>query len=163
MDLNLRSYPEQHLPDWPAAATAGFASGAVLMVLEMFWSALVSASSPWLASHMVAAIVLGPQTLQSPDFNLDVVAVALAAHYFLGIVFGLLLAAIMAPLRLDSSVALTCLAGVVFGAALYLVNFYAMTRFFPWFIDWRGNAALLAHLIFGVTAALLYSEMNRYH
>lgn len=161
MDLNLRSYQEQHLPDWPAAATAGFAAGAVVMVLELFWTALVSDSSPWAVSHMLAAVVMGPETLQSPDFSVTVVAVALAAHYALGVVFGLMLVAIIVHFRLDSSVGMTALAGAVFGAALYLINFYGMTYFFPWFVDWRGSQTLLAHLIFGETAALLYWELNR--
>lgn len=161
MNLNLHSYQKQHLPDWPAAATAGFAAGAVLMVLELFWSILVSDNSPWAVSHMIAAIVMGPATLQSSDFSLDVVAVALSAHYFLGVVFGLMLAAIIVPFRLDSSVGMLSLTGAVFGAALYLLNFYGMTHFFPWFVDWRGTETVLTHLIFGVTAALLYWKLNR--
>ena len=131
MDLNLHSYQKQHLPDWPAAASAGFAAGAVLMLLQLFWSAFVSDSSPWAVSHMIAAIVMGSATLQSSDFSLDVVAVALAAHFFLGVAFGLMLAAIIVPFRLDSSVGRVSLAGAVFGAQLYLLNFYGMTHSFP--------------------------------
>lgn len=68
MDLNLHSTQKHHLPDWPAAASAGFAAGAVLMVLQLFWSVFVSDSSPWAVSHMTAAIVMGSATLQSSDF-----------------------------------------------------------------------------------------------
>lgn len=161
MDLHLRFYHPQHVPDWPAAAVAGFAAGAVMMLLEMFWSALASDTSPWAVSHMIAAIVMGPATLQSTDFNLEVVAVALAAHYVLGICFGLLLAAMLMPFRLDASLGLVAVVGAVFGAVLYLMNFYVMTYFFPWFVEWRGTHTLLAHLIFGETAALLYLELNR--
>lgn len=161
MDLHLHSYHPQHMPDWPAAAAAGFAAGAVMMLLEMFWSALASDTSPWVVSHMIAAIVMGPATLQSTEFNLEIVAMALAAHYVLGVIFGLLLAAILVPFRLDSSLGMAALVGAVFGSALYLLNFYVMTYFFPWFVEWRGTQTLLAHLIFGETAALLYMELNR--
>ena len=162
MDQHMRSYHWERLPDWPAAAVAGLASGAVLMVLELFWSTLVSGGSPWAASHLVAAIVLGPDTLQSSDFSLGVVAVALTAHYVLGIAFGLVLAAIIAPFRRDSHVGMVLLAGAVFGALLYLLNFYGMVYFFPWFVDWRGAATLVTHLIFGTTAAFLYWKLDRH-
>ena len=52
-------------------------------------------------------------------------------------------------------------AGMVLGASLYMLNFHGMTRFFPWFINWRGTETLLTHLIFGVTAALLYWKFDR--
>lgn len=162
MDLRMHSYHWQHAPDWPAAAVAGLAAGAILMVLELFWSLLVSGSSPWVASHMIAAIVMGPGTLQSPDFSLGVVAVALLAHYLLGTVFGLVLGAIIAPFREDSSVGVVSLAGALFGAVLYLLNFYGTVHFFPWFAEWRGAATLVSHLIFGLAAALLYWKLDRH-
>lgn len=162
MDIRMHSYRWQRLLDWPAAAVAGLAAGAILMVLELFWSALVSGGSPWAASHMIAAIVMGPGTLQSSDFSLHVVAVALAAHYLLGIVFGLVLAAIIAPFHRESSVSVVSLAGAVFGTVLYLLNFHGMVHFFPWFVEWRGGATLVTHLIFGMTVALLYRKLDRY-
>lgn len=161
MDLKLHSYPRHRLPDWAAAATAGFAAGAVVMVLELFWSTLASGRGPWGVSHMIAAIVMGPAVLQSNDFSLAVVSVALVAHYILGIAFGVILAVIVAPFLRDSNVGLVLLAGAVFGALLYLLNFHGMTHFFPWFADWRGTRALLMHLVFGLTAALLYWKLNR--
>ena len=161
MKLDLNSYQGQRLPDWAAAATAGFAAGAVLMVLELFWSALVSGNSPWAVSHMIAAIVIGPTTLQSADFAFEVIAIALVAHYVLGVIFGLVLAVLIAAFRLDSSAAMVAVAGAVFGLALYLLNFYGMSHFFAWLVDWRSLQALVTHLIFGMTAALFYRKLNR--
>lgn len=161
MDLHLHSYPRLRQPDWAAAASAGFAAGAVVMVLELFWSILAHSTSPWAVSHLIAAIVMGPATLQSSEFNVAVVGVALLAHYALGVVFGLLLAIAIASLSLDSSLGMVSVAGVVFGAFLYLLNFHGMTHFFPWFIHLRGTETLWTHLIFGVTAALLYWKLNR--
>lgn len=162
MDIHLHSYQRQRVPDWPAAAVAGLAAGAVLMVLELVWSTLVAGGSPWAVSRMIAAILMGPATLQSPEFNLEVVAMALAAHYVLGVGFGLVLAAIIVPFRLDSTVGMALLVGAVFGVALYLLNFYGMTRFFPWFAELRGAPTVVTHLIFGMTAALLYWKLNRH-
>ena len=46
--------------------------------------------------------------------------------------------------------------GAVFGLALYLINFYVVTGAFPWFAELRGWSTLITHLIFGVSASLLY-------
>jgi hypothetical protein len=162
MELRMHSHHlEARAPDWLAAAVSGFAAGAVLMVLELLWSTMGMDVSPWATSHRIAAIVMGPDVLQSTDFSFSVVAVALATHYVLGIVFGMVLSAIIAPFHFDSSAGMGLLAGAVFGLAIYLLNFYGMVRFFPWFADMRGWATLAAHLIFGMVAAVMYWKLER--
>lgn len=162
MELHMHSHRwEQRTPDWPAAAVAGFAAGAILMVLELLWSFLAMGTSPWEVSHRVAAIVMGPDALQSTDFNLAIVSTALVIHYVLGIVLGVALAAIIAPFHLDSSMGMLLLTGAVFGFVIYLLNFYGMIRFFPWFADMRGWATVAAHLIFGMAAAAMYGQLEQ--
>lgn len=162
MDLHLPSHHWEHrLPDWPAAAVSGFVAGAALMVLDLLWSALVSGESPWRTSHLIAAIVLGQDTLASSAFGFSVVTVALVTHYALGVVFGLALAFIIAGFHWDTSPGMTALVGAVFGLALYVLNFHAMTQIFPWFTELRGWPTLAAHLLFGIVAALMYRQLNR--
>jgi hypothetical protein len=161
MELPLRS-ADWERPNWLVGAVAGFAGGAVLMVLDLLWSSMV-AGGPWRTSHMIAPIFLGHEIPQSPTyhFSFGVVGMALAVHYVLGIAFGLVLAAIMTPLRLDSSAPKALLTGAVFGAVLYLINFHGMVRVFPWLGELRGWPTLAAHLVFGVVAALLYWKLGR--
>ena len=162
MQLHMHSHHwEYRLPDWHAAAVSGFVAGAVLMVLELLWTTNVIGSSPWSPAHQIAAIVMGRDVLQSIDFNLTVVVVALLTHYVLGIVFGMVLSAIIAPFHFDSSVGMALLIGSAFGLALYLFNFYGMVRIFPWFAELRGWATLVAHLIFGTIAAGMYWQLER--
>jgi hypothetical protein len=162
MELHIHSHRwERRVPDWTAAAVSGFAAGAVLMVLELLWSTIAMDASPWTASHMIAAITMGPDTLQSTDFSVGVVAVALITHYVLGIVFGMVLCAIIAPFHFDSSIGMVLLVGALFGLALYLFNFYVMVQFFTWFADMRGWPTLVAHLIFGMAAAVMYWKLER--
>jgi hypothetical protein len=162
MELGTHSHRWEHrMPDWPAAAVSGFVAGAVLMVLELLWSIMVVGTSPWMTSHMIAAIAVGPDALQVADFSLSLITLALATHYVLGIVFGLALAAIIAPFHLDSSTGMVLLIGAVFGVAIYLLNFYGMARFFPWFADMRGWATLAANMIFGMAAAVFYRRPER--
>ena len=152
---------ERRAPNWPVAAVSGLAAGAVLMVLDILWSSIVDTGGPWRTSHMIAPIFTGADVAQPSafSFSVGIVSIALAVHYVLGIAFGLVLAAIMAPLRLDSSATKALLTGAVFGAVLYLVNFHGMVRVFPWLADMRGWATFAAHLVFGVVTALLYWKL----
>jgi Na+/phosphate symporter len=160
LHLNLPGW-QRHPPDWTAAAVAGFAAGALLMVLELAWVAMFGAEGPWRSSHLVAAIALGAQTAFTSQFDLWVVAVALLTHYALGIAFGLVLATAVAVTHRERDVTSIEAIGVAFGALLYLVNFYFMTLWMPWFIEMRGWATVFAHLVFGLAAAVLYWRLRR--
>ncbi len=153
--------PAGHAPDWPAAAVAGLAAGAILMVLDLFWSTAVMSTGPWVTSRRIAAIFLGPETLKASDFSVGIVALALVVHYSLGVFSGLVLAKIFSRLRYGATVSMDLLVGAVFGFAIYIVNFYILVRFFPWFTESRGMATLLAHLVFGASAAFLYWRLER--
>ncbi|MCU6434483.1 hypothetical protein LPB67_11945 [Undibacterium sp. Jales W-56] len=162
MELHMHSHHwESRAPDWSAAAVSGFAAGAAIMVVEFFWSTMILNISPWAASHLVAAILMGPDALQSTGYSFGVVFAALAIHYVLGVIFSVILASIIAPFHLDSSMGMVMLAGAVFGLALYLVNFYGMIRFFPWFADMRNLVTLASHILFGITAAGMYRYLER--
>ena len=67
---------QQHAPDWPAAAVAGLAAGAILMVLDLFWSTAVMGTGPWITSRRIAAIFMGADTLKASDFSVGTVALA---------------------------------------------------------------------------------------
>ena len=163
MELPRRSlHWERRAPNWVVAAVSGLAAGAVLMVLDLLWSSIVDNGGPWRTSHMIAPIFLGADVVQSTGFNfsIGVVAIALAVHYALGIAFGLVLAAIMAPLHLDATVRRALATGAVFGLILYVVNFFGLARWFPWLADLRGWATVAAHMVFGMVAALLYWKLE---
>jgi hypothetical protein len=149
--------------DWTAAAVAGFAAGAVLMVLDLVWSSIFATDGPWRTSHMIAPIFVGADSLKTSDFSFSVgvVALALVTHYVLGILAGLVMAAIMAQLKLDAMPGRALVAGAVFGAALYFINFGIAVRLFPWLADLRGGDALAANVVFGIVAALLYWRLKR--
>jgi hypothetical protein len=149
-------------PDWTAAAVAGFAAGAVLMVLDLIWSTLYG-QGPWRTSHMIAPIFLGTDSPAASGyaFSVGVVYIALAVHYALGILFGLAMGAVMAQFRLDATVQLALAAGAILGLALYLLNFEGLVAFFPWLAELRGGDTLAAHVVFGIVAALLYRRLKR--
>lgn len=149
--------------DWTAAAVSGFAAGAVLMVLDLVWSAFFSPDGPWRTSHMIAPIFTGADSLPTSgyEFNLGAVAIALVTHYLLGILFGLGVAALLVQFRLDSTPGVALVAGATLGVALYLINFELLVSFFPWLVALRGAETVAAHVVFGVVAALLYCRLKR--
>jgi hypothetical protein len=162
MELQLHPhYWTRSVPDWKAAAVAGLAAGAVLMVLDLCWPLALDGSSPWATPHKVAAIVMGQQALQSSAFDLGIVATALLIHYTLGIFSGLVIGIVIAGFHYETSLAMVQAIGAMFGVGIYLVNFYFLTALFPWFATLRGWSGLLGHLLFGVSAAMIYWKLSR--
>lgn len=163
MDLPLGSFHwERRSPKLVVAAVAGFAAGAVLMVLDLVWSSFADDAGPWRTSYLIAALVRGRGLLVETNFGFDagVVATALIVHYALGVVFGLILAALMAPMQLDATPRRALVTGAAFGLLLYFVNFYGTANWFPWLAELRGAATLAAHLVFGIVTALLYRKLQ---
>ncbi len=109
-------------------------------------------------ARLTAAIVTGRGVLgSSGGFDPLVMGVATLVHAALSLVY----AAVLARLVHGLSRRATLLAGGAFGLVLYGVNLYAFTAIFPWFIPVRGAITLIAHLVFGITAAAVYCVVRR--
>jgi hypothetical protein len=161
MELHMHSHRwDARLPDWAAATAAGFGAGGILMLLEIVLAA-ATGRDPWLTSHMIAAMALGWDALQTSGYSLAIVTWALVIHYVLGMAFGVVLAAIIAPFHLDSSTGMALLAGAGFGLLLYLLDFYGMSGAFTWFRELRGWSTAIGHIVFGMSAAYIYLKLER--
>jgi hypothetical protein len=164
MELEVQSHRwVSRMPDWTAAVVAGLVAGAVAMVIDLLWTTLMLGANPWHTSHLVAAMVIGPDLLQGPThaFSLGVVGVALLVHYVLGIVFGSIVAFIVTGFHYEGSLPMLEIVGAVFGMALYFLNFYVFVRMFPWVAELRSGAYFVEHVVFGMTAALVYWKLAR--
>ena len=162
MELHMHSHHfVRRMPDWPAAVIGGCVAGAVFLVIALF-AMRVMGHSVWATPRMIAAIVMGRGALAHPaTFAPGVMLAALVTHFVLSVLFAVILAVIMAPFSLDSSVAMASLVGAVFGVFLYVVNFYGMTQLFPWFADARGGENFVSHILFGLAAADTYLSLER--
>lgn len=160
MELRLR-WSAWNRTDLPAAAVAGFAAAAALMVLELAWAAVTSRGDPWAVSRSIAAIVLGPGVLDDTRFSALVVSLALVIHYLVGIVFGLAVGAVLSRHVGEWQLREALAAGAFLGVGLYVLSFHVMTFVFPWFIDLRSGACFFAHVLFGMAAAGLYQRLER--
>ncbi|WP_354686829.1 hypothetical protein [Cupriavidus necator] len=161
MELHMQSHRYTHRwPVWRAAALAGVVAGVVFLVFELLATVMMGRNA-WEPLYMIAAIMLGPDILtQAMTFDFGVLIAAVVVHFVLAIIYGLILATIMAPFHFDSSIGMASLVGAVFGLALYWVNFYGMTAFFPWFAEARGWVSAIAHIVFGLVAADSYLKLE---
>lgn len=158
---HVRLPPPRHVDtgmDWGAAGWAGLAAGAAFVLLQTFSGLVFGEGGSTAAVRRLASVALGESVLsnEAPFTGLIYFAAAIV-HIPLSLIYARVLAAIIH--KLDMARALGV--GVVFGAALYFVNYYAVSNFFPWFVSARGPEALVSHLVFGLLAAGIYKRLTR--
>ena len=130
---------------------SGFLAGAAFMALNC-WFAVTTGNGALSPFRTVATIVQGSPTESAP------VWLGMVVHSVLAAVLGLLFVALLLPLRRRSAGWLQW-AGLLYGAAVYIVGFQVLARAVP------GLSALLegtnqpfelaAHLVFGAVLAAL--------
>jgi hypothetical protein len=144
--------------NWSAAIWASIIAGLVFAVLEVVMVPLFQGKSPWAPLHMIGAIAMGPDAMASPDtFDLGVIATAVVVHMVLAIIYGIILAFLIT--RLDIGMAV--MAGAIYGLALYAINFYGFTKWFPWFADARDWISIFTHIVQSGLMAYLYKVFDR--
>lgn len=144
--------------DWRAAVWAGLIAGAVTLLAQMILVPLLTGGTVWAVFHHIAAIVLGPETVvPSLAFEPLVVVVGTAVHLALALFYTLILAFIIHRWGLLVGI----VGGALFGLALYLVNYYTFTVFFPWFYPLRSWLVIAVHVLFGAVAGGAYEALER--
>lgn len=138
--------------DVSAALWAGVIAGLAFLVIELVLVALTG-MSVFAPLQMMAAILLGPEVLApAAEFTVGVMLAALFVHFALSIIYTMVLGLIINGRSYGVAIGV----GLVFGLALYLLNFFAFTTIYPWFAEARNAISVIAHLSFGATAAAVY-------
>jgi hypothetical protein len=144
------------------AAGLGIAAGIVFALVQMAESAV--AGEPALTPlRLFGSVVLGQAAL---NVTFGFVAIAGAVvHLVLSATYGAIYGALNArvPPRRRRSVADQALAGLVYGTAIWLVNFQLIARFaYPWFLDEPQDLEWMTHaLFFGLPLGLMYAAVAR--
>jgi hypothetical protein len=142
--------------DFRAVFWAGLVSGLVFLVVNMLLS-LLFLGTPWLFIRMVAALLLGQDVLPPPaSFDPAIFIVALVIHLLLSLVFTTILALMIHKWGLLVGI----IGGAIFGLALYAINIYTFSFFFPWFFSLRSWIILLSHVFYGATAGGMYEALE---
>lgn len=131
---------------------AGLVAGLVFLIVEMILVPTVGGGALWAPPRMMAAIALGEGVLPPPaTFDAGTIFVGMLVHFALSAVLGVIFALVMRGVA--SSRGLVLAAGLVFGLAVYVVNFYGLTALFPWFAMARNAISIFAHAVFGLVLA----------
>jgi hypothetical protein len=142
--------------DAGAAIHAGIAAGILATALQIVLWAIFTDAIPAILyrdSRFAAAIVLGPGVLPPPaSFDPGIMMIAAVVHFALAIAYALLLAWLIANLRMRTSLVV----GAAFGLSVYALNMYGFTAVFPWFASSRDWITTLTHLVFGMVLAAVY-------
>jgi hypothetical protein len=132
-------------------AFSGLLAGLAFLALNS-WFAMSTGQDAAAPLRRIATIAEGPPPMEAVE------GVGVVVHAVLSAVFGLVFAALLLPLRRRSA-GWFAWAGLLFGGAVYLVDFQVFARSVPWFSAFRTTnqpLELAAHLVFGsVLAALL--------
>ena len=148
----------RHLMDWKAAVIAGLIAGAVFLLVLLVAYPLVTGGTPWTVFRFIGAIILGETVLPPPTtFDAGVVITAVILHFVLSVIYTVVLAFIVHRWGIVISV----IGGALFGLALYLINFFTFTMFFPWFYPARAWPFSLVHILFGAVAGGIYELLEK--
>ncbi len=132
-------------------ALSGFLAGAAFMALHSWFA--VSIGQDALAPYRTVATLV-----EGPPPALATAGIGMVVHAVLSVLFGLLFAAALAPLRRRSA-GWFAWAGLLFGGVVYVVDFQIFARNVGYFSAVQTSnqpLELAAHLVFGaVLAALL--------
>jgi hypothetical protein len=146
----------RQLVDWRAAIIAGIVSGLAFLLINLVLTA-VAVGSPWVVTRLIASILLGDSVLPPPaSFDLATFLVALVVTLALAILFACLLAVMIHRWGLIVGI----VGGALFGLALYVINFYAISYFFPWFFPMRSWIMVVAHAVYGALAGGVYEALE---
>ncbi len=151
-----------NLRQWRAVLGAGVAAGCLSAVAQilLWWIFTGSWVDLLLRDARLTAALLMGQGVLSPAQGFDA-AVMLTAT-FIHFALSLLYAAVLALLLRRFDLGISLLLGGVFGLGLFFINLYGFTALFPWFAQARDWITLVAHLVFGVTAAAAYKLLETF-
>lgn len=138
---------------------SGFLAGVVFIALNSWFT--TSMGKPALAPFKTVATLA-----QGPPPPHATIWIGMVIHSVLAALFGLVFAALVAPMLRNHSAGWLLWAGLTYGGILYVVDFQVLSRFVPQFSALlqvtNQPLELAVHLVFGaVLAALLASWPTR--
>lgn len=129
-------------------AIGGLVAGVVFGALNMWFASSMGMPAD-MPLQMIATIVQGEGAIADGSAN---PILGLAVHMMLSAAFGVTLAVLVSRVRSD---AVRAFVGLLFGVALYLVNFLVISPItFAVFQDANQPLELATHIIFGSVAVL---------
>ena len=144
----------RQIVDWRAAFWAGLLGGLIFLLANLLLSPVGNA---WVMIRLFASVLLGDSILAPPaTFDLMALGAALIAHFALSIAYALLIAYIIHRGGLITGI----IGGALLGLALYSINFYTLTLFYPWFFAMRSAIFIATHALYGALVGGIYEALE---
>jgi hypothetical protein len=144
--------------DWRAFVVAAIVGGATALIAALAASAAVL-GEPTLLLRMTASLVLGPDVIPvTAESDAGILLIGLLIHLVL--TFGYAFLVVLVVHRWGLVVGLV--GGALVGLALYVINIYAVSYFFPWIYPLRSWMLLLTHVILGAFVGVVYELLDKY-
>lgn len=142
--------------DVKAALIAALVSGIVFFLLNLLLSKIAVGSS-WVYIRVIASLAMGEGVLPPPSsFEPSIFTVSLLIHLSASIIFAFLID--LAIYRWGLLIGF--IGGGLLGLAVYVINFYSLSYFFPWFYSYRSWVMVVSHIAFGALAGGLYELLE---
>jgi hypothetical protein len=146
---------------YTAGVTASLIAEAVFVAMVATVSAL-RGMDPWRVTRVPGSLLLGPEAVQPPGLVLPDVLVGMLMHLWLGILVGLVYAALLPRLGLSPLVG-----GLITGLVLYALGFWLLPLLFPawlapfWLPPTGRLLQAVAHLVYGAVLGWTYRRLLR--
>jgi len=145
---------------WGKGAVAGLIAGALSITVEMALIKACGRGNIWAPVRLSASITMGSRAVaDSTRFTFDIFFLGMMMHFLLSILSAVVLGMLIHKLK----PAAATLVGAGFGLLMYLFQFYGLTVLYPWVANWRNWIFVVAHLIFGMSAAWIYIHLHMRH
>jgi thiol:disulfide interchange protein len=143
--------------DKRAATIAGLLAAIISLLLGMAVLQYLHENALGLP-RLLATIVLGRSALDADATSAaTALGVGIAVHLILGLVFAFIISFTLH--RWGFWVGL--IGGGLFGLALYAINTYSLSRFFPEFYFYRSWFMVGLHVVFGALCGGIYESLER--
>lgn len=156
--ISSRDIPQRkRITRWGKGAIAGIIAGTLSLAVEMALIKVFGSGNMWDPLRLSASITLGNRAVAtSTPFTFDILFTGMMMHFLLAIFFTVVLGMLIRKLKPAAAI----LAGAGFGLLIYFFAFYGLTAFYPWVANSRNWIAIVAHLIFGMSAAWIYIHLH---
>jgi hypothetical protein len=148
-------------PHYLAGVAASLAAEVVFIAMVMMVSWL-RGKDPWMVTRMPGSFVLGPDAVRPPGFEPGDVLIGMLAHLLLGVLVGLIYAALRPRLGV-SPVA----GGLITGGILYALGFWILPVLFPgwlspfWLPPTEKVLQVVAHAVYGWVFGMAFARFAR--
>ncbi len=141
---------------WRALPLASAAAGTAFLITQLLLMGVMLQIGPALSIRYIASLPMGSGVLT--DLNPAILVVGVIVHYILSLVFATLIAIVIHRWGLMVGI----VGGALLGLALYSINLYTMTLYFPWFFALHSTPLLISHIVFGAVAGGVYEMFDHY-